>query len=239
MKNRKVPFAMLCCFLIAFVLQVALKFGGVLIFDKALNWEIFSIIDTNKFANFIFYLLINLMAVYFLSFTLSSKPYAKNIWQYIILVVPTTIITILRIVVKLNVVLTIIFDILNYILVPTIINLTTNKKYKIDSKLTYVITIISLQILLYFSYLGLNYWSVILNSIIPSSQLMLYSSSNFLVTLEVYTGLGLIMTTGNWVLEIIERRFLNMLIPINCADDEAKEKELEQIEAKKENKKNK
>lgn len=239
MKNQKVPFAMLCCFLIAFVLQVSLKLGGVLMFEKALNWEIFAIIDSNKFINFIFYLLINLTAVYFLSFTLSSKPYSKNVWHYVILIVSTTIITMLRIIVQLNVVLTIIFDILNYILVPTIINLTIKKKYKIDSKLTYIITILSLQILLYFSYLGLNYWSVILNSTIPNSQLLLYASSNFLITFEVYTGLGLLMVTGNLLLEIIERRFLDMLIPINCADDEAKEKELEEVKAKKENKKKK
>ena len=47
-KNNKVPIAILSCFLIAFILQGVLKISGILVFEKALNWEIFDIIDTHK-----------------------------------------------------------------------------------------------------------------------------------------------------------------------------------------------
>ena len=45
--NSKVPIAILSCFLIAFILQGILKISGVFIFEKALDWEIFKIIDNS------------------------------------------------------------------------------------------------------------------------------------------------------------------------------------------------
>ena len=54
MLNKKVPLAILCCFLIAFLIQGILKLSGVFIFEKVLDWDIFSIIDSNLWLNILF-----------------------------------------------------------------------------------------------------------------------------------------------------------------------------------------
>jgi hypothetical protein len=239
--NKKVPFAILSCFLIAFVLQGLLKMCGVFVFEKVITWDIFRIIDQSKILTIIFYLFINGIACYCLSFALTSNPYSKKYWHYILIFGVTLICTIIRCNVLINIIVTNVLDVLNYIVVPIIINMTTDKQYKLytQSKITNLISVITLQILFYFIYIGLNFWSGLLNSIIPSTQYCLYISSNFLIIFEVFIGLGLLMSSINMIIREIKSGGGSMFVPMNIASDEAKEKELQEHKEKLENKKKK
>lgn len=239
--NRKVPLAILCCFLITFILQGTLKLCGVFVFEKALDWDIFRIIDSSQVLTIIFYSIINLIAVFCFSFTFTSNPYSKKWWHYVIMVGVTVPITALRCKVQMNIPLGTLFDIINYIILPIAINLSTSKEYRVysKSKLTNCVTISSLQILLYITYLGLNYWSGLLNEVSSAFQHILYASSNFLIILEVYIGTALLMLTMNMIISEIKKGGADMFIPMNVASDEAKEKELQEHKEKLENKKKK
>lgn len=198
---RRVPAAILCCFAIAFVLQGVLKLSGVFIFEKALDWEIFKIIDNHLWLTIIYYSTIVFTTMYCLSFTLRRHAFSKYWWHYVImLVVSFGTITIEYLIgTVMNTRLSIIFDILFYIITPLIIYFTTPKKDRLFNKhtVTNVTIIIMAQILLYFLYLGLNYWSVVLNSIIPATQYTMSASVVLLVQLEVYIGLVSLMLSIN------------------------------------------
>lgn len=244
MANRKVPFAILCCFLIAFILQGILKLCGVFVFEKALDWEIFEIIDNSMWLSIIYYSIIIFIAMYCLSFTLSVRPYSKCWYHYVILVVFAFGITTLKYLTGNASTTTgtaridILYDIILYIFVPLLIYFTTPKRYRLfeNMSLRNVVLIIAFQIMLYFIYLGLNYWSVILTSVIPSTQYIVYSASMLLIQLEVYIGLVAIMLSANICLNIFVKEY-NMLKPVNIASDEAKKKEIERIKAEKASKK--
>lgn len=237
-KNNKVPIAILSYFLIAFILQGVLKISGILVFEKALDWEIFSVIDNNKWIGIVYYTILIVMNMYCLSFALTSKPYSNKWYHYVIMVGVAFINT----VIKTNHVLTnqqhLLFDVLMYIAVPLFINFTTREKDKLfENNLFNNILTITIQIALYFCYLGLGYWSALLNSLLPVSPKVFASSTNFLVRLEVYIGLGAFMLSMNMLIQYVKRRF-DMFIPIDIASDEAKKKELEDKKAKKNSKKN-
>ena len=85
--NSKVPIAILSCFLIAFIIQGSLKLGGILIFEKALDWEIFSIIDNSKILQSIIYPIFTCLNIYCLSFSLSNIPYSRKWFHYVIIIV--------------------------------------------------------------------------------------------------------------------------------------------------------
>ena len=89
----------------------------------------------------------------------------------------------------------------------------------------------SIQIGIYFLYLGLSFWSNILNSILPIDTMWLLSSAMTLIELEVYFGLIIFMLSMNMLIKKI-RRVNNMNMPLNIASDEAKIKELEEKENK-------
>ena len=169
--NSKVPVAILSCFLIAFILQGILKMCGIFVFEKALNWEIFNIIDSCFWTQVVFYSFIVFIVVYCLSFTMTSRAYTDKWYHYLIIVIPVNIITYIRWVTIL---------ILNTITVP--------------------------------------------------------ASTHFLIQFEVYIGIICCMLSMNMLIKYIKRR-LNMIRPVDIASDEAKEKELEEIEAKKSEKK--
>lgn len=229
-KNSKVPIAILCCFLIAFVLQGFLKLCGILVFEKALDWQIFNIIDKYKSLQIIFNSLIMLVNVYCMSFTFNTKPYSNKWFHYIILVIGCVGITSLRLLVPLNNTQHILLDIVVYILIPLIINFTLDKGNRLfqRSLFDFVITT-SLQIALYFGYLGLSYWSGVLNSLFAIDPVYITSSAMFLIKTEIYTGLITLMLSINLVIIDIKRRE-NMHLPVDIASDEAKEKELERLE---------
>ena len=235
-KNSKVPFAILSCFTIAFILQGVLKLCGVFIFEKALNWEIFTIIDNSKILSTIYFSIYIFITIYCLSFVLTSNPYSKKWYHYVIFVVASFGSATLKIYANAmltNVAVDILFDLALYVGIPLLTYFTTPRKDRLFNKNTLrnILLVITMQILLYFLYLGLNYWSTILNTIIPSTQYLASASSAILVQLEVYIGLVSLMLTMNMLI----RNFIkegNMWEPINIATEEAKEKELAKRKAK-------
>lgn len=210
MKNQKVPVALLSCFLIAFVLQVLLKLCGVFVFEKALTWDIFRIIDSSKALSIIYYSLLNLIAVYCLSFALTSRSYSKKWYHYLLIFIGSFGITTFKFLLKTPVQIEFLYDTISYIIIPVVINVTTSKEhrlFKLDN-LTNVIMTITIQILLYFTYLGFCYWSSLLNSLILVTQVVVYASTTLLITLEAYTGLITLMLSLNILIKLIKKEDL-------------------------------
>lgn len=235
MLNKKVPLAILCCFLIAFLIQGILKLSGVFIFEKALNWEIFAIIDSNLWLSILFNSIINIIAVYCLSFCLTTRPYSNKWYHYVIIVVSSVSMITLKLLVFIPIKFQFLIDAFLYIVVPLIINLTTDKEYKIFKSRNFIV-IFAIQILLYFCYLGLCYWSSVLNSLLPIDQVVLNSMDTFLIYFEVYIGLIALMLSCN-ILQSKIKGDINMHYPQNIASEKARKEELERINSIKANKK--
>ena len=238
-KNNKVPIAILSCFLIAFILQGVFKISGILVFEKALNWEIFAIIDKHKSLQLILYSCFNILTVYCMSFALTSKPYSKKWCHYVIILIFAVGVTAFRMFGEYTQQVNILLDVLLYVAIPFAINITTDKDSRLFSKTNVfaIVTILSINTFIYFGYLGLGYWSAILNSLLPIQTTWLLSSANFLIKLEVYIGLTMLMLSMNMLIQNIKER-TNMFMPMDIASDEAKVKELQEKKAKKNNKKN-
>lgn len=230
--NDKVPVAILSCFLIAFILQGVLKISGILIFEKALDWGIFKIIDNNVIYNYIYYSVLMCVAVYCMSFALTDRPYSKKWYHYFIIVICSFGVIAIRTFLTYTITQNILLDIFIYVLVPLAVNFTTDKKNRLfnNNIFEFVLTM-SIQIGIYFLYLGLSFWSNILNSILPIDTMWLLSSAMTLIELEVYFGLIIFMLSMNMLIKKI-RRVNNMNMPLNIASDEAKIKELEEKENK-------
>jgi hypothetical protein len=205
-KNNKVPIAILSCFLIAFILQGVLKLSGILVFEKALDWEIFSVIDKNKWLGIVYNSLLNLIPIYCLSFALTNKPYSKKFYHYILIVATTFGMISLRTFVNLSIQHHIIVDVFAFIFVPFIINMTTNSKERLFNRdLSGIIMTLTFNIILYFCYLGLGYWSGVLTSLVPINPMWLTSSANFLIQFETYTGLVGLMTSSNILINYLRK----------------------------------
>lgn len=192
--NKKVPSAILSCFLIAFIIQGILKISGVFIFEKALDWEIFVIIDSNLYLRIIFYTLLNSITTYCLSFALTKRTYSKKWYHYFIIVLSSLTVICCRMFLITPFFVEFIYDVFLFIIVPSIIYITTNKE---DRLIGNPVVTISMQILLYFTHLGICYWSSLLSSLLPISQVKLPASTHFLVRFETYIGLVLLMLTMN------------------------------------------
>lgn len=221
--NSKVPVAVLSCFLIAFILQGALKLCGVLVFEKALDWQIFTVIDNHKWLQVIYHSLLNCVCVYCLSFALSQKPYSRKIGHYILIVSISFGVTCFRLFATYTAQVNILLDILVYVVVPFVINITIDydkNPFGCNSVFSIVVTL-SINIFLYFAYLGLTYWSLLLNSLLPNNSLWVMSSTNFLVNFEVYIALIILMLSMN-VLMIKIKENTNMIMPQNIASKKAK-----------------
>lgn len=205
--NNKVPIAVLSFFLIAFILQGILKISGVFIFEKALNWDIFRIIDSNYWLRINYYSIINLINVYCLSFTLNTRCYTKKHWLSAIIVVGTYIVTICRLTLKTPFYMEYVYDVLLYIYIPSIVSILSEKQTKMfDNNFVGIINIITIHIMLYFCYLGIGYWSGLTSSIIVANQVIVYASSMFLIQLERYIGVVLLMLSLNIFNKNIKRR---------------------------------
>jgi hypothetical protein len=236
--NERVPMAILSCFLIAFILQGILKISGVFVFEKALTWEIFNIIDNNMWLQIIYYSLIVLITTYCLSFALTIKPYSKKWYHYVILICASVTITTIRLYVKISYELNIILDILIYVCIPLLINLTTCLKDRLfNNSVSHIILTITIQISLYFCYLGLGYWSTLLTSILPLNTMWLTASQMFLTQIEMYIGIITFMLSMNFLIKYIKENII-MRMPVDIASDEAKKKELEDKKTKNKSKKN-
>ena len=235
--NRKVPFAILSCFLIAFIVQGALKLGGVFIFEKTLTWDIFRIIDNNIYLNIFYNSALMYIIVYCLSFSFTSMPYSKKWWHYCLIGILCVTTISIKLLTNVSNEMYVIYDLISYILIPFIINLTTSKEYKFnfDSKVVYVVSILAMHGLLYYLYLGLTYWSVLLNSFINITYIYVSASQCLLIRLEVFLGIIFLMLSLN---TIIKGGF-KMVRPIDVANDEAKEKALQERKEKIEKKKSK
>lgn len=230
--NGKVPVAVLSCFLIAFLVQGILKLCGVLVFEKALTWEIFKIIDSNLVLQIAYYSFLMFITVYCLSFSLTSKPYSSKWYHYIIIIIPVIAITTLRWLIVLDIRIEIVLDFVLYVFIPFVVNLTTSKKDKIfANNITDIIVMLSIQIGLYFCYLGLTYWSSMLTSIIITNTVTLPASTNFLIQFEKYIGMIMFMLSMNIFIKKIKESY--MIRPLDIASDEAKEKELQEKSKKK------
>lgn len=235
--NSKVPVAILSCFLIAFILQGALKLSGVFIFEKALNWEIFYLIDRYKITQVIYYSFLMSMTTYCLSFALTNKPYSNKWYHYVIIVGASICVTTLRMYVTLTYQINILVDVFIYVLVPLSITLTTSIKNRLfRNNIFEIILAISIHIILYFCYLGLGYWITLLTSILPLDTMWLTSSLMFLTQLEIYIGTAMIMLSMNCLIKFI-KEVIVMRMPLDIASEEAMKKELEAKKAKKQTKK--
>lgn len=230
--NSKVPVAILSCFLIAFILQGVLKLSGIFIFEKALDWEIFKIIDSSMILQVIYYSLIVIINIYCLSFALTSKSYSSKWYHYLIILVVSFSVTSFRTLATYTYEFDIILDAFVYIAIPFVINLTTCEKDKLFKRNVFgVVMTLTLNIMMYFCYIGLGYWSNLLSSILLVEPIFLASSTFFLVTLEMYIGLVIFMISMNILIkELIKMRNLNR--PVNIASDEAKIEELESLKNK-------
>ena len=152
--------------------------------------------------------------------------------HYILILLVCYLNTYIKLNYNITFVIHILFDILLYIILPIIINITTDRKYRfLDKSLFGVIFTITIQIALYFCYLGLCYWSNLLNSLLPQIPVLLSASTNFLIQLELYIGVIMIMLSLNLFINKYKGD-KNMNIPMNIASDEAKEKELEEVKEK-------
>ena len=238
---KRVPIAILCCFTIAFVLQGILKLSGIFVFEKALDWDIFKIIDNHLWLTIIYYSMIVFTTIYCFSFTFGRHLYSKCWWHYVIIfVVSFGTITIEYLTnTVMDTKLSIVIDALFYVIVPLVVFFTMPRDDRLFDKytVTNVVVIITAQILMYFLYLGLNYWSAILNSILPVTQYLVSASANLLVQIEVYIGLVSIM----FAINIFINKFTKedkMFRPINIASEKAKEEELKKQKAKRDSKKN-
>ena len=226
--NDKVPVAVLSCFLIAFIAQGVLKLCGILVFEKALDWQIFKIIDGNKIINYIYYSVLMCVAVYCMSFALTDKPYSKKWYHYLIIAVASFGVIGIRTFLTLTMTQHILLDVFIYICIPLVVNFTTDKNNRLfnNNVFEFVLTV-SIQTGIYFLYLGLSYWNTILNSMLPLEPIWITSSISILLKFEVYFGLVIFMLSMNNLIKKI-RRFNNMHLPLDIASDEAKIKELEE-----------
>lgn len=238
-KNNKVPIAILSCFLIAFILQGVLKISGILVFEKALDWKIFAIIDSHQWLEIIYNSILNFISLYCLSFALTSKPYSKKYYHYILLYATAFVMIVLRTFLDLSMKFHVIIDVVAFIFIPFIINITTNKKERLFNRdLFGVVMTLTLNIVLYLYYLGLGYWNGVLNSLLPINPMWLLSSANFLIKFETYIGLFTLMLSANILIKYFNKKENNMYLPLDIATDEAKVKELQEKKAKKNSKKN-
>ena len=164
--------------------------------------------------------------VYCLSFSLTNKPYSNKWYHYLIIVLSSICITSIRWLIVLEYRLEIVCDVILYIIVPFTINMTTSEKDRLLGKnLSNIILTLSIQIGLYFCYLGLGYWSGLLTSICFTHTITVPASTNFLMQFEKYIGIITFMLSMNMLI----KRIKVMVRPIDIASDEAKEKELEEI----------
>lgn len=230
-KNRKVPIAVLGCFLVAFVLQGVLKLNGVFVFEKSLDWDIFRLIDSAKWSQIIYYTIVMFATMYCLSFALTRKCYSKKWYHYVIMAVVSIGVTILRLeVTTLSYPIQILLDIIAYIGVPMTIYFTTNISDRLMGKDIFgVFVVIIMQIMLYFGYLGLNYWSALLSSFIITNPIYMTSSAHFLIELEIYIGLFIQMLSLNVLVDYIKGD-KDMILPTNIASEKAMEEEIKRIE---------
>ena len=203
-KNNKVPIAILSCFLIAFILQGVLKLSGILVFEKALSWEIFSVIDKYFWLQVVYYSIFAIIGMYCLSFTLTTKPYSKKWYHYFIIIAVAFLNSYIKL--KHTVVFRthILFDVLMYIAIPLFINFTSERKNRLNFNLFNIVLTISMQIALYFCYLGLCYWSSLLNTLILINPILISASANFLIQSELYMGLVVLMLSFNVLLNNIK-----------------------------------
>ena len=205
--NDRVPMAILSCFLIAFILQGTLKMCGIFVFEKALDWGIFSVIDNVLWLRIVYYSFIVSIAIYCLSFSLTNKPYSKKWYHYFIIISVAIINTIIKLKINITYQWHIVFDVLMYIIVPLIVNFTTKKSERLfGNSLSEVVLTISIQIALYFCFIGLGYWSGLLNSLLPIQPTLLASSTFFLIQVEVYIGIIMTMLSLNILIKQIKRR---------------------------------
>ena len=223
-KNYKVPFAVLSCFLIAFVLQGVLKLCGVFVFDKALEWRIFTVIDNTLWLQIVYYSLAVIIISYCLSFSLTDKFYSKNWYHYVIIVLCSFGVTTLRLMVTpLSFSIQILLDLFIYVLVPSVIYFTTAKENRMLGNDVFGFVVgIAFHIMLYFIYLGLNYWSGVLSSFIFIRPEYANSVSLFLVKLEVYFALVSFALSTNVIVKDIKRRTSDMQLPVDIASKEAR-----------------
>ena len=242
--NRKVPVALLSCFSIAFIVQGILKMCGVFVFEKFLGWQIFEIIDSSEVTMIIFYSICMFITMYCLSFTFTRHAYSKQWYHYLILfvfsfgVMTIKFLTNTATSIETTIIIDILYDLLVYVGVPLLIHFTMPKKDRLFQKynVTRVVFMVMLQIMLYFLYLGLNFWSDLLNSTIPATQHFFYASSTFLIQLEVYIGLFALMFSMNAFIQNFIKGEDEMNKPLNIASDKAREEELKRVKERKETK---
>lgn len=230
--NSKVPFAVWCCFLIAFIVQCILKMNGIFVFEKTLNWQIFDTIDKNITLTIIYYSFTIMLVQYCLSFSFTGTLKPKKFYHYFLIVNSSFLVTIIRTKMIFTLSENMLMDILLYIVIPIVINITSNAENRLFKRdLFDIVATISVHIALYMFYLGLTYCSSMLASIIVIKPTWVSPSKAFLIYFELYWGLVTLKMTMNMLINKLKRRNV-MIMPVNIASDEAKEKELEELAKK-------
>lgn len=196
-QKNKIAVATLACFLVAFVAAYALKILGIFIFEKALDWQIFKIIDENRFLLIAFYTVLTFGIMYCLTFAPSGKLYSKIWWHYVILAA-TSIGTVLGRLYFVPVPQAhFIYDIIAYIGIPIIFNIFI---FKTIDKMVAIVT----SIFLYFCFAGMTDWSNMLNELLDIYITNPPASTYMLIYTEVLIGLGLILLSGNYAINYLK-----------------------------------
>lgn len=153
--KQKIAFRMIVSFCIALVICYAIKmFGGNFFQYVATNKNLIAIsnyIDSNLWANFIGYGILNIILVYFATFAVCER-FTSKWWVDVIICVFAFVISILRYYFN-N--LSFLFDFLQYIICPCIVGIFVFKKNAL-------VTVFD-SIRLYFIIIGILYLTVLLN----------------------------------------------------------------------------
>ena len=121
-----------------------------------------------------------------MSFILTNKPYSDKWYHYALIIIISYFITWIRTTYNLSYAMHTILDIIGYVIVPFIINLTNNNKNKLfNNNYASIVITLSLQVVFYFCYLGLTYWSSLLTSLIVINPMFVSTSRSFLIFFEV------------------------------------------------------
>jgi|GEM_PF-5130821 len=206
-QKHKVATAFLVCFLTAFTSLYLLKIIGVPIVNEAvLNSGFFRFIDERKWLLVIYFCVLNLIGAYCLCFAMNDKPYSKVWWHYLVIVVPTILVTLGRIYLMPISQMDIVYDIILYIILPIFFAFFINKNnHNIKNK----VILLLFTLILYFYFIGTTWWSAILNGYIYCENAPPAISSTFLIFLEVYIGLGLLVAAMNYFIKYKNEELIN------------------------------
>lgn len=219
-QKHKVAMSVFCCFLVAFVTLYAIKIFGVFLFGDLIAWSIWETIDSIKWLSIIYYCFWSILCTYLFVFTLNDKPYSKTWWHYIFIVIIPILCVLGRTYFIPFTQMEFLYDIIQFILTPLLFWFILQKGYK--ENILYKFAIIILNIIMYFYYLGVKYYSRTVNQLTTLAFTQTTASAHFLINMEIYFGIMLLMILSNLTINYIKESG-KMEKPLDIADLTAKQ----------------